>query len=134
MREIHTKKLRCSNCGYELIPTNELNSQTENLAPVYNCPVCHFGPMVISTVTLQKPLSATDLENQLKTLVTNARSSGLTSDVIVDVLRSELEFEAELGQGRRLLVQIIDLGFQETETISTPLPTNRQTPQNHGSL
>jgi len=142
MREVHTKKLRCNNCGYEFIPTDALNSQFENSAAAYNCPVCHFGPVVISTEPLQqaarqavqKPMSATDLENQLKTLINKARTSGLASEAIVDVLRSELEFEAELGQGRRLLVQIIDLGFQDIAISQTPFRNNRQTPQNHGNL
>ncbi|MEI6043814.1 MAG: hypothetical protein WCS37_05425 [Chloroflexota bacterium] len=146
MREIHTKTLRCYNCGSEFIPTEALNSQFENSAATCNCPVCHFGPIVIPTTSFEqaarpvgrqavpKPLSATDLENQLKTLVNRARTNGLASEVIVDILRSELEFEAELGQGRRLLVQIIDLGFQDSAISPPPFRSSRQTPQNHGSL
>jgi len=134
MREFHMKKLRCSNCGYEFVPNTELNSPNENLISDYNCPVCQFGPVAISAASPQKTMSATDLENQLKTLLSKARTGGLTSDVIVDVLRSELEFEAELGQGRRLLVQLIDLGFHDVDTAPSPIRNSRQTPQNHGSL
>jgi rubredoxin len=139
MKEVLTKKLRCNNCGYEFIPSHALNSQVEN---PNICPVCHFGPTELpqqaeqpaARLAVQKPFSATDLENQLKTLINKARTNGLASEVIVDVLRSELEFEAELGQGRRLLVQIIDLGFQDAATTPIPFRNNRQTPQNHGSL
>jgi hypothetical protein len=72
--------------------------------------------------------SITDLENQLDVLVRSALESGLPTDAIVDVLRGELAFAAELGHtGRRFTVQLIDLGPWEGELMQRPLRDPRDT-------
>jgi hypothetical protein len=61
------------------------------------------------------PLTESDLEAELIGLVSAARASGVAQRAIVDLLRRELEFNAEIGHsGHRYLVQLIDLGnFEE---------------------
>jgi len=72
-------------------------------------------------------VSISDLEIQLRALITTARSSGLDSAVIVNTLRDELEFAAEMGHaGRRFSVQLIDLGPQGGELLHRPLHDRRE--------
>ncbi len=95
--------LRCTNCGTPLEPP-------ANGTFGVICPVCHLFN------TFGAPLSDPELtaevfETRLGDLVAQARASGIPSDVIVHVLRDELEFSAEIANhGRDLYVQIIDLG------------------------
>jgi hypothetical protein len=76
------------------------------------CPLCHFratnadpiAPMIASVA---------DLEVHLDALVRSAWAGGLDTEVIVQVLRDELVFAAEMGHtGRQFIVQLIDLGPQ----------------------
>lgn len=54
------------------------------------------------------------------------RMGGLSAEAIVHALRRELEFAAELAHpGRRLYVQLIDLGSQDLETGNQPVPDQR---------
>ncbi|WP_129628377.1 hypothetical protein [Candidatus Oscillochloris fontis] len=102
--------LRCTNCGTPLEPP------VKGVFGVI-CPVCQLFN------TFGAPLPDSDLtaevfEARLGDLVAEARASSIPADVIVHILRDELEFSAELANhGRDLYVQIIDLG----PSISQPL-------------
>lgn len=75
---------------------------------------------------LKRPLSATDLATQLGALITSARASGLSADVIVQALHDELEFAAEMAHaGRHFCVQLIDLGPQESDILQRPVRDRR---------
>jgi len=95
--------LRCANCGTPLEPPDAG-------APGVTCPVCQFfNPL--RTCSPSPDLTIATFEMRLSDLVSQARASDLSLDSIVEVLRDELEFAAELASGGRdLYVQIIDLG------------------------
>jgi hypothetical protein len=98
-----SSSLGCANCGTRLDPPaqGELG---------VTCPVCNFFN-AFSPTYIEPHLTREALETQLGELVSLARASDLSADVIVQVLRDELEFAAELAnRGRDLCVQIVDLG------------------------
>jgi len=71
-------------------------------------------------------MSVDDLSTQLGALITGARASGLAAPIIVQALRDELEFAAELAHaGRRFCVQLIDLGPQESAILQRPVRDRR---------
>jgi hypothetical protein len=75
-------------------------------------------------------VSISDLETRLRALVTSARASGLASEAIVQALRDELAFAAEMGHaGRRFSVQLIDLGPQGGEILRRPVRDRRESLQ-----
>jgi threonine synthase len=103
--------LRCANCG------NEWEPQGLSL----NCPVCGFPAVAEMAIDSTAIRSIADLEAQLSALLLGARASGLDPDEVVRVLRDELEFAAELAHaGRRLYVQLLDLGPQEADMRAQP--------------
>ena len=54
---------------------------------------------------------ATDLRTQLDALRRLARAQGVKSEEILEALREELEFAAELAnRGRRLVAVLVDMG------------------------
>lgn len=102
--------LRCANCGTLLDPSGQSSFGV-------TCPVCQFLN-TFSPSPVEAKLTREALETQLGDLVTLARASGLTADSIVQVLRDELEFAAELANhGRDLCVQIVDLGPRMREPV-----------------
>lgn len=102
--------LSCANCGTRLdIPMQGALGVT--------CPVCHFFN-AFSPTYIEAHLTRESLETQLGELVGLARASNIAPDVIVQVLRDELEFAAELAnRGRDLCVQIVDLGPRVGEPV-----------------
>jgi hypothetical protein len=97
--------LRCPNCGTEGLPAPE-GGVEESI-----CKVCgyHFQ------VEAANYLTEEELTSQIAGLVARARSSGLSHERITRILRDELAFAAELtSPGRRMHVQVIDLGPAET--------------------
>jgi hypothetical protein len=95
--------LRCANCGTPLDPPARGESGV-------TCPVCQLFN-VTSAAPAAPRLTLEAFEEQLSELVAHARTSGISPDTIVHLLRDELEFAAELASGGRdLCVQIIDLG------------------------
>ncbi|HWQ12138.1 MAG TPA: hypothetical protein VNL77_05025 [Roseiflexaceae bacterium] len=73
------------------------------------------------------------MEVRLDALVASARASGLESAAIVQVLRDELAFAAEMGRaGHRFSVQLIDLGPSEGSAVRRPAHDRREIPQNRG--
>ncbi len=77
----------------------------------YICPVCDFHVTTNAVVPADVELTVDELQARLVSLLTSARTSGVSPQEIVGILRDELAFEAELdAPGRRMLVQIIDLG------------------------
>lgn len=108
-------KLHCLNCGHVWRPDESPAGTTAT------CPVCQFR--VADPVADIPPVSADELETRLSTLVEAAFAGGVAPDAIVQVLQDELEFAAELAHsGRRMYVQIIDLGPQERAEITRPAP------------
>lgn len=109
---------RCTNCGTVWTPTEQRFEQA--------CPVCG---MVASTgeAAPQGVSSAGDLASQLSSLISSARLSGLEDETIVQVLRDELEFAAEMAHaGRHFCVQLIDLGPQESDILQRPVRDRRE--------
>jgi hypothetical protein len=126
------RMVRCSNCGTSWFLERSLSGQGDDEQSDAVCPVCHFGSGE-SQPALAPVESIADLENQLDVLVRRALESGLAADAIVDVLRSELAFAAELGHaGRRFAVQLIDLGPWEGELMQRPLRDPRDTASHRG--
>ncbi len=100
---------RCTNCGNEWAPKEYPSSGDTLNAPASVCHV-HLTPHQ-SPAGEAASLSVDDLQVSLIALMTHARASGLLMEEIVGVLRDELAFAAELtAPGRRMLVQIMDLG------------------------
>lgn len=108
--------MRCVNCGTMLEPP-ALSGAADVI-----CPVCNYHMASDAQSAAAHALTAAELETQLGALVVEARESGVPSEEIVRVLRDELEFAAELAHaGRRLTVQIIDLGPQEGQGLARPV-------------
>ncbi len=75
-------------------------------------------------------MSADTLQARLVALLTDARTSGVPAEQIVGILRDELAFEAELtAPGRRMLVQVIDLG--QFEPALRPRDTSHEPELSH---
>jgi hypothetical protein len=71
-------------------------------------------------------MSVNDLSAQLGALITSARASGLDEALIVQALRDELEFAAEMAHaGRHFYVQLIDLGPREDDILQRPVRDRR---------
>lgn len=104
--------IQCVNCGTALAPAPDETS--------VECPVCHFINDV-SAAPQSLMTNRTTLEHSLGDLIAQARAGGLTNEEIVETLRDELEFAAELTfAGRNMCVQIIDLGPQESQLTRQP--------------
>lgn len=117
-------RLHCSNCGSDFTPP--LSVPGEPAPAGYTCPVCQFY-VTAMLPSVERQVSASDLASQLDNLIAEARESGVPLDDITRVLRDELEFQAELTHtGRRLMVQIIDLGPQTLETTDPVAPDRRE--------
>ncbi len=111
--------IRCPNCGTELdIPQATLPLKAR-------CPICEYPLEALETLPTIKSVS--ELETQLRTLLDAARMSDLDHEDIIQILHDELEFACELGNpGRRIYVQILDLGNQEGDPVHRP-PNDRRT-------
>lgn len=104
----------CVNCGTALEPL-------ARGATSVRCPVCGFLND-LSAPAQALAFTRDSLESSLGDLISRARAGGLTSDEILAALRDELEFAAELASGgRRIFVQIVDLGPHEGP--AAPQPT-----------
>ena len=85
-----------------------------------------YAPLPTSETVIKCSMSADDLSTQLGALITSARASGLDAAIIVQALRDELEFAAELAHaGRHFCVQLIDLGPQESAILQRPVRDRR---------
>lgn len=126
--------LKCPNCGHEFTvsPTSTMN--TEVRKPRYACPVCQYSITDPTSVDLAPAPNIADIQTQLDQLLRSARASGVQPAEIVELLRAELQFEAELAQaGRRVVVQVIDLGPQElTPTTAGVDPYDIPNPRHTG--
>lgn len=115
MTQTEHDMLRCPHCGAEWRPTTPATGEA------ISCPVClrHFeAPGVLET---RKPFSVRDFAEQISALINRARTEGLSSDVITDVLRDELAYNAELANPSHAFhVQIVDLGPAEGATRMLP--------------
>lgn len=117
--------VRCSNCGTIWAPAARSRDQEDPFTSAAVCPVCKLAQPA-AEIALKRALSADDLASELGALITDARASSLASAVIIQALRDELEFAAELANpGRRFCVQLIDLGPQESSMIERPVRDRR---------
>ena len=110
--EHDTLVMRCPNCGEPWRADDEIPPDADvDRAASHRCSVCEFVFIPGST---GRPSSVEDLEGSISVLINKARQGGVPADEIVQILREELAFMAEYArQGRRLSVQIIDLGPQD---------------------
>jgi hypothetical protein len=108
------RMIRCANCGTQsavALPANVAHAGFDTPA----CPVCHL-PLTVEQHPALPITSMSDLEAQLDALVSSALASGLDSAGVIEVLRSEIAFAAEMGQtGHRFAVQLIDLGLEDRD-------------------
>lgn len=111
--------LRCPNCGTTFQPEDSLPSDPRSpRAMAYRCPICQYEIVAMR----ERTISVEALGADVSSLVERARVSGISADEIVRILRDELAFMAEMAnQGRRLCVEIIDLGPHDNEV---PAPRN----------
>lgn len=108
--------LRCPNCGAtsrsEDAPTSDARDRR---GATTRCPVCEFE---FASQVKDRLISVDDFGSNVNALIERARSSGVPADDIVRVLRDELAFSAEMAnRGRRLCVEIIDLGPQNDDVL-----------------
>lgn len=111
-----TQPLSCPNCGtkFNQVANASSRAATNGQTQPMICKVCHFDLAGTVSKELAQPQSSAELENLVHDLLIGARTRGVNTAEIVQVLREELEFAAELaGTGRRFSVQIIDLGPEE---------------------
>jgi len=82
--------------------------------------------MPTSETAPKRYMSVNELSAQLGALITSARASDLDEALIVQALRDELEFAAEMAHaGRHFCVQLIDLGPQESDILQRPVRDRR---------
>jgi hypothetical protein len=125
-RMLQQRSVRCTNCGTEWTPAPRVLDQGGASTGADACPVCHL-PLSTSDTAPTDAVSVDDLANQLGEFIAEARASGLDADAIVQVLRDELEFAAEMAHtGRRFFVQLIDLGPQESTIVQRPVRDRRE--------
>ena len=123
---LQKRVVQCSNCGTEWNPAPRSLDQGGAPAGADVCPVCQL-PVSTSETAPQRLISVNDLSVQLGALIAGARASGLAPDSIVQVLRDELEFAAEMAHvGRNFCVQLIDLGPQESNILQRPARDRRE--------
>jgi hypothetical protein len=119
--------MRCANCGTEFAPSGPLEFRSEHEEWGYDCPVCQYHVPSSAQSESQSAMTVTQVETELRALLAKARAGGLADQELVAMLRDELEFVAELAHnGRRLSVQIIDLGEQYSEVVGEALPDRRE--------
>jgi hypothetical protein len=112
--------LHCVNCGNTWEPAERQRAGEQALAEIV-CPVCQY-PISTAEEGRASAITVNDLESQLSTLIGAAFADGLEPQDIVKVLQDELEFAAEMAHaGRRLFIQIVDLGPQEAEIHASPV-------------
>jgi phage FluMu protein Com len=105
--------IRCLNCGTKL-------AAPAQGATSVRCTVCGLLNNVGEPLPAHS-FTRDSFEYSLGDLIVQARASGLTDDEIIEALRDELEFAAELVHaGRQMYVQIIDLGPQEGQAAQAP--------------
>jgi hypothetical protein len=120
------RTVRCTNCGMEWTP--EARTTDPGLARISAaaCPVCHLLLSAPDSSPMRL-LSSSDLETELDALISRARASGLAAETIVNALRGELEFAAEMAHlGHRFCVQLIDLGPPEGLILHRPVRDRRE--------
>ncbi len=108
MTQTEHEVLRCPNCGAEWRPTALATSGE------ISCPVCLHRFATSDVLETRRSFSVRDFAEQISALINRARTEGLSSDVITDVLRDELAYNAELDNPSHTFhVQIVDLGPAE---------------------
>lgn len=117
--------VQCQNCGTEFAVVAPPAVYYKE--PGYQCPTCHFYQVIQHSPEVLNIHSQDELEDQLSTFIEQARMNGWKGEDIVSALRRELEFAAELAHpGRRLYVQLIDLGAQDSEPRAQFTPDQRE--------
>ena len=125
--------LRCTNCGTEWHLEDAPAEHGRALAVPTVCPVCRL-PFSSDDAAPTPVGSIGELVTQLGALISSARDSGVDADAIVQALRDELEFAAEMREGgRHFSVQLIDLGPREGAILRRPVHDRRAILQNRSA-
>jgi hypothetical protein len=123
-------KLSCTNCGSSFETFDSPRIIKGDNGNEYTCPVCAFYPNRAGVSTEQSLTAITDFEQFIRQTLIQARASGVQDSEIISVLKSELEFAAEIGgMGHSFLVQLIDLGSHENSNGPDPIPESRDSHQ-----
>jgi hypothetical protein len=108
---------RCPNCG------------TPNSATALACAICQLALTPMPDQQHQIG-SLGELEAKLDALISSALASGIDSAGVIQALRGEIAYTAEMSQtGHRFAVQLIDLGLQEGEYAHSQRPNRPQLAQ-----
>ncbi len=108
MTQTEHEMLRCPHCGAEWRPTTPVTGRE------ISCPVCLHRFEAPDVLEERHSFSVRDFAEQISALINRARTEGLSSDVITNVLRDELAYNAELANPSHTFhVQIVDLGPAE---------------------
>jgi len=123
------KARRCTNCGHEWLVESSVRVSEAEVIPVDRCPVCFYQVLLEEApkkVDMEDDTSELNFGERLNSLVLAARSEGLSTGMIVEALRDELAFVAELSRpGHRYYVQVVDLGPDEGVSIPQPSQDTR---------
>jgi hypothetical protein len=85
------------------------------------------APFCARVVSDAAPVQQRSGDRKLDALISRARASGLAAETIVNALRGELEFAAEMAHlGHRFCVQLIDLGPPEGLILHRPVRDRRE--------
>jgi hypothetical protein len=117
------------NCGIDFKPTRPLEVGGSGNTWGYPCPICEFQVTPGGETDARLTLPAGDFEPQLTRLLADARARGVPPQELMRVLRDELKFTMELAHpGRRMMLNIIDLGEQEGSGGTLTMRDNRELP------
>jgi hypothetical protein len=129
--EKNIMKLFCTNCGSDFDAVASPRVTGGKLGTEYVCPVCEFYPVWAKEGDVQSLMVVADLQQSIRQTIIPARAADLPVEGIIAVLKSELEFAAEMGDtGHSFLVQVINLGSYENSNGPAPVPESRDSHQN----
>lgn len=119
--------LRCLNCGTEFKPVQLLELGGSSTTWGSPCPVCQFQVTPSRRTETRFSLPAGDFESQLSKFLVDAQARGVAPQELMRALRDELEFTMELAHpGRRMMLNIVDLGEQEGNAGTLPMRDIRE--------
>lgn len=117
-----SRAIQCTNCG----TTWAAAERPLEPGGAEVCPVCQLA-VSPGEASARRVSSVSDLVSQLGALIGSARAGGVDDELIVQALRDELEFAAEMAHaGRHFCVQLIDLGPQAGDILQRPVHDRRE--------
>ncbi len=134
MAYIPNTMVHCPNCGTDYTPQlRDIESTTAI------CPVCKYALALtthmgvepqqheLMSIAIGAEPETNNFERRLSSFVQQAHTGGMSFEDISTALRDELAFVATLSNpGHRHVIQIIDLGPEDTTTQYTPPEQARQ--------